>query len=248
MNQNKNILPILAAMITAGLFGLTATARAQIVYDLATDFNTTPGTDVATNIWAYGTFTTDPGTPSTFNVPSTINFNTSAVPGVDIWFFPPVGNGDPSDPNVEKNVTGSDTNPFGIDWRAGKVSFGPFHGPAVAQFTAPTTGLYNISAAFQTDQVNVLPTAYVYIGNTNVFTQTLADPGNAQFGTIASFAQNYVTLSAGETVDFVVGAGLSTTQVDATLTLVPEPSTWAMMLAGLALLGFCVRRKGALLK
>jgi hypothetical protein len=29
---------------------------------------------------------------------------------------------------------------------------------------------------------------------------------------------------------------------------VPEPSTWALMLGGLALLGFCVRRKGALVK
>jgi hypothetical protein len=32
------------------------------------------------------------------------------------------------------------------------------------------------------------------------------------------------------------------------ITAVPEPSTYAMMLAGLAVLGFCVRRKGALVK
>jgi hypothetical protein len=32
------------------------------------------------------------------------------------------------------------------------------------------------------------------------------------------------------------------------LSVIPEPSTYAMMLAGLAVLGFCVRRKGALVK
>jgi hypothetical protein len=32
------------------------------------------------------------------------------------------------------------------------------------------------------------------------------------------------------------------------ITSVPEPSTYAMMVAGLAFLGFCVRRKGALVK
>jgi hypothetical protein len=39
------------------------------------------------------------------------------------------------------------------------------------------------------------------------------------------------------------GPAAFTTQVDATVTELPEPSTYAMMLGGLALLGFCVRRK-----
>jgi len=239
MTITQKIAPL--ALAAAVLMTLAGTGRAQ-TYDLAADFNLT--SDSAANLWAYGTFSslTD---PSTFNIPGTINFSATAVPGIDIWFFPPSGSGDTSDPNVEKNVTSSDINPFGIDWRAGTVSFGPFQGPSVARFTAPTAGVYDISAAFQTDQVNVLPTAYVYIGNTNVFTEGLSDPGNAQFGTIAPFALNDVTLSAGETVDFVVGNGLSTTEVDASLMLVPEPSIYAMLAGGLISLGFLIRRKGA---
>jgi hypothetical protein len=137
------------------------------------------------------------------------------------------------------------------------VSFGPYQGPAVAQFTAPAAGLYDISATFQTDQERGNEpdgdgtTGYVYVGGIEAFSQTLLDPGNAQFGTAANYSVNDVTLGAGEKVDFVVGSngngpGAYTTQVDATLTELPEPSTYAMMLGGLALLGFCVRRKSAL--
>jgi hypothetical protein len=226
------------------ILGSTIGLQAQ-VFDLAADFNST--SDSTTNEWAYGTFTSDPGSPSTFFIPSTINFNNTAITGLDIWFFPPSGAGDINDPNIEKNVTSSAIDPSGADWQPGKVAFGPFQGPAVAQFTAPTAGVYDISAAFQTIQINVLPTAYVYVGNTNVFTQGLTGPtGSDPLGTPVNFTLNDVTLNAGETVDFVVGNGLSTTQVDATITEVPEPSTYALMLGSLALLGFCLRRKSAL--
>ncbi len=61
-------------------------------------------------------------------------------------------------------------------------------------------------------------TAYVYTGGTNVYTHVLVDPGNAQYGTAASYSGENTQLTAGETVDFVVGGGLFTTQVAATVT------------------------------
>jgi hypothetical protein len=51
--------------------------------------------------------------------------------------------------------------------------------------------------------------------------------------------------SNGDGTGYNVGMGFSEIQaIEAT----PEPSTWAMMLGGLAVLGFCIRRKSALLK
>jgi hypothetical protein len=83
----------------------------------------------------------------------------------------------------------------------------------------------------------------------------LTDPGDGQFGTAETLSGTNFALSAGETVDFVVGdnpslgAGEFTTQVDATLTEeAPEPSTYAMtMLGGAVVLALLARRKSVLL-
>jgi hypothetical protein len=241
MKPFSKIVPVLLSSLL--VLASSLALHAATTYSLAGDWNAS--SDSASNLWAYGTFTADPGLPATFYVPTDINYNTTDVPGLGIWFFANTGPGaDGSDPNIEKNVTGSDVGGApSPDWLAGEVSFGPFLGPAVAQFTVPTTGLYDISARFQTDEVNTLPTAYVYIGALNVFDQPLSDPGNAEFGTAAPFAMNDVALIAGETVDFEVGNGLSTTQVDAELTLVPEPSICAMVGLGALVLVWRFRRK-----
>jgi hypothetical protein len=244
MKSSSKIVPVLLSSLLALA---SSVALHATTFSLAGDWNAS--SDSASNLWAYGTFTSDPGSPATFYVPSDVNYNTTDVPGVGIWFFANTGPGDDgSDPNIEKNVTGSDVDGApGPDWLAGKVSFGPFLGPAVAQFTVPTTGVYDISATFQTDEVNTLPTAYVYVGSSNVFDQALADPGNAQFGTAAVYTGSDIALTAGETVDFEVGQGLSTTQVDATLTLVPEPSACALVGLGALVLVWRLRRKSAVL-
>jgi hypothetical protein len=114
--------------------------------------------------------------------------------------------------------------PAQVEWLPGTVSFGPYQRPSVARYKAPATGHYTITASFQTDQIRGTETSdgttgYVYEGNTNVFSQLLMDPGAAQFGTIASYSATNVALTAGETVDFVVGGGAFTTQVGATVTL-----------------------------
>lgn len=183
-------------------------------YDLSANFNLS--SDSTSNVWAYGTYSSLTS-PSTFNIPTTITFSNSS--GLAMWNFPPPGM--QTDPNVEKNTTASPIFGAQIEWLPGTVSYGPYQGPSVSRFTAPRSGHYNISASFQTDQIRGNTgdgtTAYVYVGSTNAFTQVLSDPGIAQFGTPASYSAANVPLTAGETIDFVVGNGAFTTQVGATL-------------------------------
>jgi len=221
----------------AGLL-IVGSARAQ-TYSLAGGWNSS--SDVATNIWSYGTFSSG----TAFVVPSTATNSGSTV---NFWDFPPSGATDKSDPNIEKNISSSTSTSSNIDFRAGTVSFGPYQGPAVAQFIVPTTGLYSLSATFQTDQIRAGSTsdgttAYVYVGGMDDYSQALSDPGSAQFGTAATYVASLLALSAGEKVDFAVGGGAFTTEVDATLTVVPEPPAWAMLLGGVALSTFVVRRR-----
>jgi hypothetical protein len=237
---------LLGAALLVSLVGMT-TARAQMVYNLAdgVQYDYTNTTDTASDVWQFGTLSYVSGNP----VPGTVGT-------AGVAYTNPAGNLEDinvtSDANVVLNpTTSSSYTGFASVWNPGAVLFGPFGGPTVAQFTAPAAGLYDISASFTTDQTsNASPIAYVYVGAANELTYQLIDPSNAQFGTPKNFTDNSVALIAGETIDFVVYGGDTNnknTQVDATVTELPEPSTYAMMLAGLALLGFCVRRKAALL-
>jgi hypothetical protein len=63
------------------------------------------------------------------------------------------------------------------------------------------------------------------------------------------FSLASVHLNAGQTLDFVVGNNGNfyngTTPLSVTISAVPEPETYAMMLAGLCLAGAVARRKRA---
>jgi len=214
--------------------------RAQS-FSLVGDWNF--ASDSTSNLWAYGT-SSGAFNGTNFIIPATLYKSTNG--NEQFWLFPPSAGG--TDPNIEKNTGTTDILTAGADFRPGTVSFGPFRGPAIAQFTAPSAGLFNISATFQTDQIRGTSTgdgttASVYIGGAQVFTQVLADPGHAQFGTAYTYTGNSISLTQGETVDFVLGNGAFTTQVDATLEEVPEPSTWAMVLLGSALAACAFRRR-----
>ena len=111
--------------------------------------------------------------------------------------------------------------------------------------TAPSTATYNLSATFTTIQTgNTPPTAYVYLGNTQVYSQQLQDPSNNQFGTPATFTDNNVLISQGTTVDFVVwgaNGNNKTTEVQATIAT-PEPASLAIW-GGVIASGLLVARR-----
>jgi hypothetical protein len=61
----------------------------------------------------------------------------------------------------------------------------------------------------------------------------------------------FVATASPETYTYSTGGGhnfVNAVSVRDLTVAVPEPSTWAMMLGGLVMLGFCVRRKASLLK
>jgi PEP-CTERM motif len=64
------------------------------------------------------------------------------------------------------------------------------------------------------------------------------------YGQIVPFSDS-LALSAGDTLRFEVttGLGLQNTGLDLTISAVPEPSTWAMMILGFAGVGFMAYRR-----
>jgi hypothetical protein len=62
--------------------------------------------------------------------------------------------------------------------------------------------------------------------------------GLTQLGTTYTYTTGNPVIN-----DIALGTDTYDAGVYSNLTLIPEPSTWAMMFGGLALLGFCVRRK-----
>ena len=224
----------------------TGRAEAQVINELAGNY--TIGSNPNGN-WTYGQYQGGALAPSTF-----LPFDDSGVvssgpfAGEAYWD----NSAHTSDPNIDYNTTSANINTGSgsgnIEWVAHKVTFGPYQGPTVARWTAPSAGTYDVSAAFQTVQiVNAPPTAYIFRdqGTTPLADIQLTDPNNNQFGDVAKFSQ-VLTLARGETIDFVIygnNAANKTTQVDATITAVPEPATWLMCCAGLLGAGFACRRR-----
>jgi len=142
------------------------------------------------------------------------------------------------DPNIIKNVGDTVTTACcsEITFNADAVTFGPFHGAAVARWTAPTTGTYLVDASFATVQVgNAAGNAYVFNGTSLIDLGSLA---------AAQGYNNQISLTAGTIFDFIVWGGDTnnkTTEVSATITALPEPGTLGMGLLGFGLLAW-IRR------
>jgi hypothetical protein len=242
---------MVAGVVAVLGFNLLGSSASAETFDLASDFSII-NNGAPNNNWSYGTYpsTLPPTTFTQFGTSVVVPVVTPAGPTVlDVW------NNGSSDPNIAKNAGPNDfiPNPPGsFDLPAGQVAFGPYLGPTVARFTAPTTGAYTISAEFQAVQspsINSPPAAYVYEGSTPLFTVASVPYSAAVGGTgaFATYSSGVLDLAAGTTLDFVVwgsNGNNASTEVIATVTELPEPSS-IVALCGLGAVGLllAVRRR-----
>jgi hypothetical protein len=197
-------------LVVLGLmFGMAWQAKAADSYDLTADFSITNGNP--NDVWTYGHYTggLDETTFVAFN-----NYETGVLGSLDIW-----RDTGTDDPNVIKNVGPLDgVLCCNIDFNIGKVTFGPYLGPAVTRFTVPSPGDWMVHATFVGVQSqNSAAQAWIHDGTGFVLVSpSVPDAPDAP----ADFKQLLTGLSLGDTIDIVVGFGSRTVEVSATITKV----------------------------
>lgn len=122
---------------------------------------------------------------------------------------------------------------------------------AVLSFTSATGGDYSLAGAFSRldtssgsgNGVDVSIFSVSGVTTTSLFSGVI---GSSDYAPLAF--SDLVSLAAGGKIIFVVNnAGeytFDSTGLRATISAVPEPTTWAMMLAGFGMIGFAARRRG----
>ena len=126
-----------------------------------------------------------------------------------------------------------------------------FSGNGVANFFSPLLGVVPTSVTFSTP---VLAAAFALVTNTSTPSQStfIASLGSTPVETFSLFTgipsvPTYVGFTGitFDTITFIpAGTGVKIVIDNLQITPVPEPETYAMMLAGLGLLGFVARRRG----
>lgn len=222
-----------ARMIVATAALLGATAAHATVYDATADFHTTSNSG---SVWTYGYSAGTSGYSFTaFDAASTLantvgwsaaNHNAYGTPGA--WI------------NTSNSALYGAA-PGQLSLHAGPVAYGD---SAILRFTAAQTGDYKVVGQFFAGDYRAQSGSVVLSGQTSTPLAYFADTTDT-----STFAFNWLHLTAGQTLDFVVGNNGNfyngTTPLSVTISAVPEPESYAMMLAGLCLAGMVARRKRA---
>jgi hypothetical protein len=223
----------LVILITSIALVMTASAKANITYDANIDFGSTN----PNGVWSYG-YASQPDLGSAF-IPFDIYVTT-----LDIleWHTTSIEN----IPSIWKNISEGlivNVPPNTLALHPGPHTYSledPYDLHAILRFTAPITGVYETAIQFfagDTGDTDALILLNNDISNPLFYAPTTDI--NPQF-------IDTLTLSAGDTIDIVVGpkgfAWNDSTPIDAVFT-VPEPSTYALLLLSAAASLWALKRR-----
>ena len=224
--MNKQVL---AAISLAG--ALTGTAAQAATYDATAEFQTlsNPG-----SVWSYG-------------------YSSSAGAGYALTLFDAAGASAWSMSNYSTLGTpaaflntGAPVNGVGT----GQLALHP--GPlangdvAILRFTAPTAGSYSVTGQFFAGDIGSMQGLLILNDDATHPLQTFGNTTDASV-----FAPLTLTLAAGAHLDFAVGNngsfyyGSTPLSVQINSAPVPEPSSYALLLGGLGLMGWMAKRRRA---
>ncbi len=231
------------AAVALALASTTSHLGAQ-TWNLFNQFSTTTN---AAGAWRYGSAPALSGAFTPFTVSAS---NVDGVhPGLTGWQT----SGTPLlTPIVAINTSGASINDGNVVLPTGVVLLhGEGLGPkaAVVQWTAPTTGTYQLTSSFAGAQINMKANIGVFNNGSSIFAGLINGNGDA-----LNFS-SLLTLTAGSVLSFAVnrdgpeGNGFAgnwtalAVNITSVNSVVPEPATYALMVTGLAVLALFSRRR-----
>jgi hypothetical protein len=224
-------------LVAATAFAMSGAASAS-TYSVTGDFSASANPN---GVWKYGWLTQLGGAFTQY----TEKVSATAGGAIQVWDDPT--NKYLGTPSVWNNSSGSAFVSGTVNYSTGWAGFHPgqYNEMSDFRFTAPVAGTYALAFDFQgADVVGTSTDVHIYSNGSDLFSATITGYGDA---TRRSFAGT-VFLNAGQMVDIAVGYGTNSlwsdsTAVRGTIAAVPEPASYALMLAGLGLLGFIARRR-----